>query len=96
MLALKAPIMTVSDDSLKYFFKENKTAWQRIHMKHHALFSLKDKIKIKVSSAAILPGSLRVSQQYVNLLMHSELQIRGSYEDNSKIIFLIFQRKHIL
>ena len=26
----------------------------------------------------------------------SELQIRGSYEDNSKIIFLIFQQKHML
>ena len=26
----------------------------------------------------------------------TELQIRGSYEDNSKIIFLIFQRKHML
>ena len=26
----------------------------------------------------------------------AELQIRGSYEDNSKIIFLIFQRKHML
>ena len=29
-------------------------------------------------------------------LNHTELQIRGSYEDNSKIIFLIFQRKHML
>ena len=26
----------------------------------------------------------------------TELQIRGSYEDNSKIIFLIFQQKHML
>ena len=25
-----------------------------------------------------------------------ELQISGSYEDNSKIIFLIFQQKHML
>ena len=36
------------------------SAWQRIHMKHQALFSSKDKSKIiKVSSAAILLGALR-------------------------------------
>ena len=28
--------------------------------------------------------------------VHTELQIRGSTEDNSKIIFLISQRKHML
>ena len=34
------------------------SAWQRIHMKHQALFSLKDKRKIiKVPSAAILLGT---------------------------------------
>ena len=38
------------------------SAWQRIHMKHQALFSLKDKSKkiIIVSSAAILLGALRI------------------------------------
>ena len=53
--------MTAADDSLDYFSHflekirlENK-ARQRIHMKHEALFSLKDKSKtIKLSSAAIL------------------------------------------
>ena len=38
------------------------SAWQRIHVEHQALFSLKDKTKkIKVSSAAI--GALRVKKQ---------------------------------
>ena len=38
------------------------SACQRIHMKHQALFSSKIKVKIiKVSSAAILLGILRVS-----------------------------------
>ena len=36
----------------------DSSAWQRIHMKHQALFFLKDKSKIiKVSSAAILLGT---------------------------------------
>ena len=45
------------------------SAKQRIHMKHHALFSWKDKskkkkiIKIKVLSVAILLGSLRVKSR---------------------------------
>ena len=38
------------------------SARQRIHMKHQALFSSKDKVNmIKVSSAAILLGALRVN-----------------------------------
>ena len=38
------------------------SASQRIHIKHQALFSSKDKSKIiKVSSAAILLGVLRVN-----------------------------------
>ena len=56
---------------LRPFIWENKTwyfdlifhmKWQRIHLKHQALFSSKDKskIKIKVLSAAILLGPLRV------------------------------------
>ena len=38
------------------------SAWQRIHMKHQALFSSKIKVKIiKVLSAAILLGPVRVN-----------------------------------
>ena len=55
-LTFKAPITTVADDSLEYFFiffsdkimLDNSceySAWQRSHMKHQALFSLKDKSK---------------------------------------------------
>ena len=65
-LTLKAPIRTAADDILKYFFivlsekirlgiLYEPSARQRIHIKHQALFSSKDKSnKIKVSSAAIL------------------------------------------
>ena len=43
-------------------------------------------LKIQLVSNPYWPYTIRLS----------ELQIRGSYEDNSKIIFLIFQRKHML
>ena len=37
------------------------SVWQRIHMKHQALFSSTDKLEIiKVLSAAVLLGPLRV------------------------------------
>ena len=63
--------MTAADSILEYFslrFREirlavscESSARQRIHMKHQALFSSKDNSeKIKVSSAAVLLGSLRV------------------------------------
>ena len=64
--------MTAADDSLEYFFivfsdkimldiSCESSAWQRIHMKYQALLSSKDKSKkMKVSSAAILHGALRV------------------------------------
>ena len=53
---LEVPITTAADDSLEYFslFFSDKivldisfesTAWQRIDMKHQALFSSKDKNK---------------------------------------------------
>ena len=40
-------------------------------MKHQALFYLKDKKKIKVSSAAILLGSIRVNWTYLEQLSSS-------------------------
>ena len=70
-LTLKAPLTTAADDIHKYFFiffsekidfdiSCESSARQRIHMKHQALFSLKNKIKKKkkkkkkkMSSAAI-------------------------------------------
>ena len=68
-------ITTAADGSLIYFFHCfsdkirldilcESSAWQRIHMKHQALVSSNDKsIKnIKVSSAAILLGALRVNE----------------------------------
>ena len=69
LLTLKAPIMTAADDSLEYFFQHfsekirldilcESSARQRIHIKHQALFIVK---KIKVSSVAILLGTLRVN-----------------------------------
>ena len=71
-LTLKAPITTAADDIHKYFFfvfsekirldiSCESSALQRIHMKYQALFSSKEESKkIKVSSAAILLGALRV------------------------------------
>ena len=63
--------MTAEVDSLEYFFhcfSEKITldisceSSARIHMKHHALFSSKDKSKkIKILSVVILLGSLRVN-----------------------------------
>ena len=55
-LTLKVPITTAADDSLEHFsfFFPDKimlelscesSAWQRIHMKHQALFSSKNKSK---------------------------------------------------
>ena len=55
-LTLMAPITIAADDSLEYFFhcfsekirldiSCESSAWQRIHMKHQALFFLKDKSK---------------------------------------------------
>ena len=63
-LTLKVPITTAADYIHKYFFivfrkirldiSCESSARQRIHMKHQAPFSLKDKNKIQlVSSAAI-------------------------------------------
>ena len=42
------------------------SARQRIHRKHQALFSLEDKSKINVPSAASLLGSLRFKAQKIN------------------------------
>ena len=74
LLTLKAPITTAADDSLEYLFIvffsvkirldiscESSAGQQRIHTKHQALFFSKDKSrKIKVSSAAMLLGSLKM------------------------------------
>ena len=35
-------------------------------------------------------------EEAVSILLYSELQIRGSIEDNSEIFFLITQQKHML
>ena len=51
LLTLKAPNTTAADNSLEYFFivfvikldiSCESSAWQRIQMKHQALFSSKD------------------------------------------------------
>ena len=64
-LTLKAPITTAADGIHKYFFivfsekirldvSSESAARQRIHLKHQALFPLKDKSKkIEISSAAV-------------------------------------------
>ena len=74
--------MTAAGGSLDYFslFFQRKiklyiscesSAWQRIHMKHEALLSSKDKSKkIKVSSAAILLASLRVRIKSLSFELH--------------------------
>ena len=82
VLTLKAPITAAADDSLKisHCFPEKirldisceSSAMQRIHMKCEALFSLKDKIDkkiIKLSSAAILLGSLRVNRSHFMIVL---------------------------
>ena len=64
ILTIRAPITAVADDIHKYFFivfsektrldvSSESSARQRIHTKIQALFSSKDKSKIKMSSAAI-------------------------------------------
>ena len=64
ILTLRAPITTAADDIHKFYFiafqrklnlmfSSESSARQRIHMKNQVLFSLKDKSKIKMSSAAI-------------------------------------------
>ena len=56
-LTLKSPIKTAADDSLEYYTFSKKirldiscesSAGKRIHMKHQALFSSKDKKKKKM------------------------------------------------
>ena len=53
VLILNVPVMTAADDIHKYFFivfsekigldiSCESSAWQRIHVKHQALFSSKD------------------------------------------------------
>ena len=58
IITLKAPITTVADDihkgKIRLDISHESSARQRIHIKHQALFSSKDKSeKHKVSSAAI-------------------------------------------
>ena len=51
-------------DKIMLDVSSESSAWQRIHMKYQALFLRKMKVKIiKVSSAAILLGALRVKLQ---------------------------------
>ena len=51
---------------------------------------------ITISTTLISVDHAQYEIFHANVSDFSELQIRGSYEDNSKIIFLIFQRKHML
>ena len=64
-LTLKAAITTAADDSLEYFFivfsdkimldiSCESSFLQRIHLKHHALFSSKDKSKNNKSVVAAI------------------------------------------
>ena len=71
-LTLKVPITTAADNIHKYFFhcfsekirldvSSESYAWQRIHMKIQAFFSLKDKSKkIKCRLLQFLFGALMV------------------------------------
>ena len=73
MLTLKAPFTTAADDIHKYFFhcfpekirldvSRESSARQRIHLKHQALFSSKDKSKkLKCRLLQILFGALRIN-----------------------------------
>ena len=83
---ITASIGTATYDSLEYSEKirldisRESSARQRIHVKNQAVFSSKDKRKkIKVSSAAILLGSLRVNYVQHNkaspalLIRHNQL-----------------------
>ena len=73
LLTLKAPITTAADDIHKHIFSlffrkkirldvsSESFAMQRIHLKHQALFSSKDKSKkLKCHLLQFLFGSLRV------------------------------------
>ena len=51
--------------------------------------------KSKFAVLKIIPY-FHLHAQMLEKLQKTELQIRGSIEDNSKIIFLISQRKHML
>ena len=75
LLTLNAPITTAADDIHKYFFfcfsekirldvSSESSAWQRIHIKHQALFSSKDKSKkLKCLLLQFLFGALRVKDE---------------------------------
>ena len=75
-LTLKAPITTAADDIHKYFFivfsekirldvSGESSARQRIHLKHQALFSSKDKSKkLKCRLLQFLFGALRLTHIY--------------------------------
>ena len=77
ILTLKAPIITAADDIHKYFFivffsekvrldvSSESSARQRIHLKHQALFSSKDKRKqLKCRLLQFLFGALRVNPPF--------------------------------
>ena len=72
-LTLKAPLTTAADDIHKYFFivfqkislgvSSESSARQRIHLKHQALFSSKDKSKkLKCRLLQFLFGASRVKE----------------------------------
>ena len=81
MLTLKAPITTAADDIHKYFFhcfsekirldvSSESSAMQRIHLKHQALFSSKDKSKkLKCRLLQFLFGALRVKVLFITAML---------------------------
>ena len=76
LLTFKVPIMTAADDIRQYFFhcfsekirldvSSESSAWQRIHMKNQALFSLKDRSKtLKCRLLQFLFGTLRIKHYF--------------------------------
>ena len=65
LLTLNAPVRTAADDSREYFFIVFQKKKDLIfHMKHQALFPLKDiSIEKKCRLLQFLPGSIRVKTE---------------------------------
>ena len=57
---------------------------------------IKNTVRQFYRGACFISAMLRNKKNYPRIILCSELQIRGGTEDNSKIIFLISQGKHML